>query len=88
MRNLEYIWNINEQKLSPFKRWKIRMVKRGIIVTECIMKNNLMSYASALTYNCMLAAVPVLAIILLAAVVGLIAWLVVRSKKQKTTETI
>ena len=63
MRNLEYIWNINEQKLSAYKRWKFRMLKRGIIITECIMKNNLMSYASALTYNCMLAAVPVLAII-------------------------
>jgi len=63
MRNLDYIWNINEQKLSTYKRWRLRMIKRGIIITECIMKNNLMSYASALTYNCMLAAVPVFAII-------------------------
>lgn len=38
-------------------------MKRIIIAVECITKNNIMSFASALTYSTMLAAVPILAII-------------------------
>ena len=50
MPNLDYIWSVNEQKLTPMKRWRLRATKRLVIVVESITKNNLMSYASALTY--------------------------------------
>lgn len=63
MRNLDYIWSINERKLDSTRRWLLRTLKRCIIAIDCITKNNIMSYASALTYSSMLAAVPVLAII-------------------------
>lgn len=63
MPNLDYIWSVNEQKLTPMKRWRLRATKRLVIVVESITKNNLMSYASALTYSSILAAVPVLAIV-------------------------
>ena len=41
----------------------LALLKRLVITWECITKNHIMSYASALTYSSMLAAVPVLAII-------------------------
>lgn len=63
MLNLDNIWSVNEQKLTPPRRWVLRATKRLIIVVESITKNNLMSYASALTYSSILAAVPVLAIV-------------------------
>ncbi len=64
MRKLDYIWSINERKLSPTKRWWLRTMKRGLITVECITKNNIMSFASALTFSSMLAAVPVMAIVI------------------------
>ena len=63
MQNLDYIWNINEHQLPKMRKWGVRFLKRAILTWECITKNNLMNYASALTYNSMLAAVPVLAIV-------------------------
>ena len=63
MTKLDYIWSVNEQKLTPMRRWMLRATKRLVIVVESITKNNLMSYASALTYSSILAAVPVLAIV-------------------------
>lgn len=62
MPNLDHIWSINEQKLSPLRRWILRVVKRLVIVEDSITKNNLTSYASALTYSSILAGVPVLSI--------------------------
>lgn len=63
MRTLNNIWSINEQHLTPSKRWMLRMLKRIVITVECIIENNITSYASALTYSSTLAAVPILAII-------------------------
>lgn len=63
MPNLDYIWSINEQKLSPLRCWMLRVVKRLVIVEDSITKNNLTSYASALTYSSILAGVPVLSIV-------------------------
>lgn len=63
IRNIEQIWSINEQTLHPTKRMGLRLLKRLTITVECIIKNNIMSYASALTYNSLLAAVPILAIV-------------------------
>ncbi len=63
LRNIERIWSIDEHKLRPMQRWWLRVTKRIFIAVECINKNNIMSYASALTYSSMLAAIPVLAII-------------------------
>ena len=63
LRNIDYIWSVNEQSLSPVRRWWLRMLKRIVITVECTNKNNIMSHASALTYSSILAAVPVLAII-------------------------
>ena len=39
------------------------VLKRFVITWECITKNHIMNYASALTYSSMLAAVPVMAIV-------------------------
>lgn len=63
MRTLEYIWSINEHRLSKTNRWILRALKRGVITYECVMNNNITSYASALTYSSSLAAVPIMAII-------------------------
>lgn len=62
MFNLDHIWSINEQKLSPWRNWTVRLAKRMVIVKDSITKNNLTSHASALTYNSILAGVPVLSI--------------------------
>ena len=40
------------------KRWRLRATKRLVIVVESITKNNLMSYASALTYSSILSPLP------------------------------
>lgn len=61
--NPEKIWSINEKGLRWPRRIALRVLKRFVISWECITRNNLMNYASALTYSSMLAAVPVLAII-------------------------
>ncbi|MCR4920839.1 MAG: YihY/virulence factor BrkB family protein [Bacteroidaceae bacterium] len=63
LRDIDYIWSVNEHTLNPLRRWWLHVLKRVIITIECIRKNNIMSYGSALTYSTMLAAVPVLAII-------------------------
>ena len=55
MFNLDHIWSINEQKLSPWRNWTVRLAKRMVIVKDSITKNNLTSHASALTYNSILA---------------------------------
>lgn len=63
MVSLEHIWSVNEKRLSILEKIGLRLLKRFVITWECITKNNIMNYASALTYSSMLAAVPVMAII-------------------------
>ena len=63
MVSLEHIWSVNEKNLSWPERLGLKVLKRFAISWECITKNNIMNYASSLTYSSMLAAVPVLAII-------------------------
>lgn len=57
------IWRIDEEKLPLGRRLWTGLLKRLIIVADGFLNENLTSYAAALTYNCILAAVPVLAII-------------------------
>ena len=63
MVSLEHIWSVNEKQLSLMEKLGLSVLKRFVITWECITKNNIMNYASALTYSSMLVAVPVLAII-------------------------
>ncbi len=63
MPNIDYIWTVNESSLPPLRRKMLRFVKRIAITVECIRRNNIMSYASALTYSSLMAAIPILAII-------------------------
>lgn len=63
IHSIENIWNIDESRLKKDKRISLRLLKRVIIVIESFGKNNLSSYASALTYSTLLSAVPVLAIV-------------------------
>lgn len=63
MVSLEHIWSVNEKGLSWLQRQGLSVLKRCVIAWEGITKNHIMSYASALTYSSMLAAVPVMAII-------------------------
>lgn len=60
---MEYWWRMNEDQSSPVSRYALRIFKRLYITVDHFISNNLGSYASALTYNTTLAAVPVLAII-------------------------
>ena len=59
------IWHIDEKQdtVSAGQRLGIRLARRLVITVDGIRENNLTSYAAALTYSCILAAVPVLAII-------------------------
>ncbi len=57
------IWTIDESGLNPLCRISLTALRRLVITVECFVKNNLPSYASALTYSCILAAVPVLSIV-------------------------
>ena len=57
------VWRIDVERLSLLQRIGIALIRRGIITINEFLRNNLTSYAAALTYNCILAAVPVLAII-------------------------
>lgn len=57
------IWRIDDTERPLLQRIGIRLSRRLMITGEGFMDNNLTSYASALTYSCILAAVPVLAII-------------------------
>ena len=54
---LELIWNIDETSLSKGRRWLYRSLKFLIIIIESFTKDNLMNFASALTYSSMMAAV-------------------------------
>ena len=63
LKKLELIWSINESALNRRSRWMLRATKFLIIIIESFTKNNLINYASALTYSSMMAAVPVLAIV-------------------------
>ena len=63
MVSLEHIWSVNEKRLSFLEKLGLGLLKRLVITWECITKNHIMSYASALTYSSMLAVVPVMAII-------------------------
>ena len=63
MVSLEHIWSVNEKRLSFLEKQGLGLLKRLVITWECITKNHIMSYASALTYSSMLAVVPVMAII-------------------------
>ena len=60
---MEKWWREDENQLPWFRRVSLLVFKRVYITIEHFLSNNLGSYASALTYNTMLAAVPVLAII-------------------------
>lgn len=60
---VELLWRINEERLPRWKKLSLRLFKRLYITVEQFINNNLGSYASALTYNTLLAAVPVMAII-------------------------
>ncbi len=59
----EGIWSVDETSLRPALRIPLREVRRLAITVECFVHNNLQSYAAALTYSCLLAAVPVLSIV-------------------------
>lgn len=60
---MERWWRTDETGLPWYQRISLLVFKRVYITTEHFLNNNLGSYASALTFNTMLAAVPVLAII-------------------------
>ena len=57
------IWRLDESVLPLGRRLGVELSRRLMITGEGFLQNNLTSYASALTYSCILAAVPVLAII-------------------------
>ncbi len=57
------IWAIEQDSLPRIPRWALWVLRRLVVTIECFIHNNLTSYAAALTYNCILAAVPVLAVI-------------------------
>ncbi len=57
------VWSVDVRCLRPIARWAVRMLRRLIMTVECFNENKLYSYAAALTYSCLLAAVPVLSII-------------------------
>ena len=57
------IWSINTEGLSCSRRLGIGFLRRVSIAVDGFLYDNLTSYAAALTYSCILAAVPVLAII-------------------------
>ena len=58
----EWWWKIDDKDLPAIQRSAIRLFKRIYIAIDNFISNNLGTYASALTYNTALAAVPVLAI--------------------------
>lgn len=57
------IWYIAEKPETLGQRIGISLARKAVITFDGFRQNNLTSYAAGLTYNCMLAAVPVLAII-------------------------
>ncbi len=54
---------MDEQQLRPIPRVLLWTLRRLAITIKCFIDNNLPSFASALTYNCLLAFVPVLSIV-------------------------
>ncbi len=57
------IWRVSDSRLPWQQRLWVGLARRTVITVDGFLQNNLTSYAAALTYSCMLAAVPVLAII-------------------------
>ncbi len=57
------MWTMDEQLLRPVPRTLLWTLRRLVITVKCFIDNNLPSFASALTYNCLLAFVPVLSIV-------------------------
>jgi len=57
------IWSKDPDSLGPISKGCLWSLRRVVITIECFIQNNLSSYAAALTYSCILAAVPVLSII-------------------------
>ena len=57
------IWRMSTDDMSWPQRMWVAMLRRIVITVDGVINNNLTSYAAALTYSCILAAVPVLAII-------------------------
>ena len=57
------VWRIDDTKETWWRRMGIGLTRRLVITVDGFLENNLTSYAAALTYSCLLAAVPVLAII-------------------------
>lgn len=57
------IWRIDSERMSLSQRMGIGLARRIVITSDGFTNNNLTSYAAALTYSCILAAVPVLSII-------------------------
>lgn len=57
------VWEVNEKDYTLGMRFLFIIYKRAYITVEQFIKNNIGSYASALTYNTLLAIVPVLAIV-------------------------
>ena len=58
------IWRITENELSKSKRLSILLLKKLILSLREFFEDNLMIKASALTYNTLLAIVPILALII------------------------
>lgn len=63
LHKIDDVWTVNENKLRPWKRLGLRLLKRMVIAADCVNRQNVMSYASSLTYNTLLSAVPVMAIV-------------------------
>ena len=57
------VWRISDEGLTLPQRIGVGLARRLVITVDGFLENNLTSYAAALTYSCILAAVPVLAII-------------------------
>ena len=59
----EGMWTVDESQLNVAQRVGLTGLRWLVITYNCFMRNNLPSHASALTYSCLLAFVPVLSII-------------------------
>lgn len=63
LHKIDDVWTVNENRLRPLERFGLRLLKRMVIAVDCINRQNVMSYASSLTYNTLLSSVPVMAIV-------------------------
>ncbi len=59
----EYLWRIDETRLSPLPRFGLGLLKRLVLAIESYLDGNVANYASSLTYSSILATVPILAIV-------------------------